>query len=143
MCSDKLLSLPYRFELAHHSLPDPSGLMRLLSPIILILLSTVYRLGYQFTMCNAITPQFICHDFPGLAAIVSYKAPEETFRCGSITLCLQVDINHLAILVNSTPQVMLLAVDLYEDFIDVEGIAVTAMLPFQSSSVYSAEFDTP
>jgi hypothetical protein len=38
---------------------------------------------------------------------------------------------------------MLLAIDLYKDFIDVEGIAVTAMLPFQSSSVYNAEFDTP
>ena len=78
-------------------------------------------------MCDSITTQFVGNDLPRRAAIVSYKAPEETFRRGSITLCLQVDINHLAILVNSTPQVMLLAVDLYEDFIDVESVAKTSV----------------
>jgi hypothetical protein len=43
---------------------------------------------------------------------------------------------------------MLLAVDLLvrhpgEDFIDEEGITVSAMLSLQSSSVYSSKFDAP
>jgi hypothetical protein len=43
---------------------------------------------------------------------------------------------------------MLLAVYLLvrhtgEDLIDVEGIAVASVFSFQSSSVYSSEFDTP
>jgi hypothetical protein len=38
---------------------------------------------------------------------------------------------------------MLLAVDLYEDFIDEERIAVTAVLSFQSSSVDRSELDAP
>jgi hypothetical protein len=37
---------------------------------------------------------------------------------------------------------MLLAVDSHEDFIDVEGIAVTAVLAFQSSRIYRTEFDS-
>ena len=38
---------------------------------------------------------------------------------------------------------MLLAVDPDEDFVDVEGITVASVLPFQSSSVKRTEFDTP
>lgn len=38
---------------------------------------------------------------------------------------------------------MLPAVDLDEDFVNIKGVAVSAMLSFQSSSVQSAEFDAP
>ena len=38
---------------------------------------------------------------------------------------------------------MLLNIDLYEDFIDEKGIAVSTMISLQPSSVYSTEFDTP
>ena len=38
---------------------------------------------------------------------------------------------------------MLLAVDLNEHFIDVEGIAVPLVLSLQSTSVYGPELDTP
>ena len=99
----------------------------MLSSIILILLSAVDRLRHQLPMGNGITPQFVGNDLLGLAAIFSYEAPEETFRHGSITLCLQVDISHLAILISSSPQLMLLAVDLYEGFIDVETVAKTSV----------------
>jgi len=54
MGTQKSLRLPGRLELTHPSLPDPGRLMRLLSPIILILLCTVDRLWYQLTMCNTI-----------------------------------------------------------------------------------------
>ena len=38
---------------------------------------------------------------------------------------------------------MLLAIDLDEDFIDVEGVAKASVLSLQSPSVNSSEFDTP
>jgi hypothetical protein len=38
---------------------------------------------------------------------------------------------------------MLLAVDLHEDFIDVEGVAISTVLSLQSSGVDSSEFDAP
>ncbi len=37
---------------------------------------------------------------------------------------------------------MLLAIDLDEDFIDVEGISVASVLPFQPSGINGSEFDT-
>jgi hypothetical protein len=38
---------------------------------------------------------------------------------------------------------VLLAVDLYEDFIDAESVTVTTMLSLHSPGVYSSEFDAP
>ena len=38
---------------------------------------------------------------------------------------------------------MLLAIDLDEDFVDVESVTVASMLSFQSSGVKSAELDAP
>jgi len=36
-----------------------------------------------------------------------------------------------------------LAIDLYEDFIDVGCVAVTLMLPLQSAGISGSEFDAP
>ena len=38
---------------------------------------------------------------------------------------------------------MLLAIDLYKDFIDVERIAEASMLSFQAASIDCSEFDAP
>ena len=38
---------------------------------------------------------------------------------------------------------LLPAVDPHEDLIDKEGVAIASVLSFQSSSVYSSEFDAP
>lgn len=38
-------------------------------------------------------------------------------------------------IVDSSPQVMLLAIDFHKDFINEEGIAITSVLTLQSSSV--------
>ena len=38
---------------------------------------------------------------------------------------------------------MLLAIDPDEDFINVEGVAVSSMLPLQSAGINGSEFYTP
>jgi hypothetical protein len=53
------------------------------------------------------------------------------------------NIHNFAILIHGPPEVMLLAVDLYEYFVDVEGITVSTMSTFQSSGIERAELDTP
>ena len=54
MCTQKPLSLTHRLESPHPSLSNPGRLMRLLCPVILILLRTVNRLGYQLTMSDTV-----------------------------------------------------------------------------------------
>ena len=58
-----------------------------------------------------------------------------------ITLRLKIDINHFTVPVDSPPQIMLLAVDLHEDFIDIEGISVVSMTSLQTAGINRFEFD--
>ncbi len=81
--------------------------------------------------------------------ICSHQVPPEIEQitnrsnCTQKPLGLKIHINDLAILVYSTPQVMLLAIDLYEDLVDEKGITVASVFPFQSTCVNSSELDTP
>ena len=69
MGTQKSLRLTCRFEPTHPSLPNSGRLVRLLCPIILILLSTVDRLGYQLPMCDAVTSQLVSHNLPGFTTM--------------------------------------------------------------------------
>ena len=117
--------------------------MRLLSPIILILLSAVYHIRHQFSMRHTIAAQLVRHNLPGFSTMTLQKTLEKPLRCGTITLSLQIDIHHLTILIDSPPQIMLLTVDLDEDFVDIEGVAIAVVLSFQSPGIFRAKFDAP
>jgi hypothetical protein len=75
----------------------------------------------------------------------------KTEKDGSLTITmsyaepsgLQIHINNLAILVYCLPKIVLLAIDLHEDFINEEGITIPSVFPLQSSSIQSAELDAP
>jgi hypothetical protein len=56
---------------------------------------------------------------------------------------LKIHINNLTILVNRSPQIMLLTVDLHEDFVNVEGVAIAPVLWFQSTGINGSELDAP
>ena len=86
-------------------------------------------------MRHAIATQLVGHYVPRFASMTSQQAPEEPFSRSPIPPGLRIDINHLAILINSSPQIVLLTVDPYEDFVDEECVAVTSMLALQSSSI--------
>ena len=117
--------------------------MRLLGPIILILFSTVDRLGGQLSMCNTIASQFIGDDLPGLTAMAPQQAPEEPLSRSTIPLGLKIYINHFAILVDRSPQIVLFSVGLHEDFIEVEGIAKALVLSLQATGINGTEFYAP
>ena len=73
----------------------------------------------------------------------SQEALEESFSSRTIPSRLEIYVNHLTILVDCPPQIMLFAINLYEDFIDVEGVTVALMLSFQTARLYCAEFEAP
>ena len=135
MRTQETLSLRYGFELPHTPLAHPGALMRLLRSIVGILRRIVNSFGNQFPVGDAIASQFVGNNLPGCTAMASEKALEEALRRSTIPAGLEKNINDFAILIHCTPQIVLLAVDLYEDFIDEECVAVTLVLPLQSSSI--------
>ena len=53
------------------------------------------------------------------------------------------DIEYVAILIDGAPEVMLLATDFDEYFVDVPGIAEPAFAAFQGAPIARPEFETP
>jgi hypothetical protein len=103
MCTQKSLSLSDRLELPHPSLPDSGRFMRLLSPIVFILLSTVDRLGDQLSMSYAITAQLVSHDLSRFTAVITEESPEKPFCCSPISPSLKEHINNLTVLIYGPP----------------------------------------
>ena len=55
----------------------------------------------------------------------------------------QKHINHFTILIDRTPKIVLLALDLHKDFIDEEGIAIALMPALQSPRIPRPKLDAP
>jgi hypothetical protein len=94
-------------------------------------------------MSNTITAQLIRHDLSGFTTMASHQSLEEPHCCCSISLCLEKHIYYFAILINSSPEIMLLTIDLYEHFIDKECVAVSSVLSLQTPCIFGTEFNTP
>ncbi|MFT6958023.1 MAG: hypothetical protein ACJAYC_003039 [Halieaceae bacterium] len=101
------------------------------------------RLWNQLAVRHSITSQLIRHNFPGLPSMTPYQPLEKPPCRSTITSSLEKNIYNFAILVNRSPQVMLLAIDLHKDFVDVERVAEAAVLSFQSASVQCSELYAP
>jgi hypothetical protein len=68
---------------------------------------------------------------------------KESFRGALITVRLHQDIDHVAILIHGTPEILLLAVDSYEDFVQMPSITQAALTPRQLSGIVRTEVLTP
>ena len=53
------------------------------------------------------------------------------------------DVDHVAVLIHGTPEILLLAVDSNEDFVQVPNIAEAALTPLQFSGIISTELLAP
>ncbi len=78
-------------------------------------------------MCNAIASQLIRYYLPGFI-LMYLQEPFKESLCGrTISSFLEKYINNFTILVNSPPEVMLFTINLDENLIDEESIAIATM----------------
>ena len=75
--------------------------------------------------------------------VIFQQSFEETRSSRSVTTCLEKHIDHLAILVNGPPQVLLLAIYLHKYFVDVESITEPLMPTFQPFGILGAKLVAP
>ena len=94
-------------------------------------------------MSNTVAPQFVGHHFSRLAGTRIEQKVEETHRRLSVSTRLQQHINHFTILIDCTPKIVLLALDLHRGFIYEEGVAIALVPTPWSCGVFGSELDTP
>lgn len=73
----------------------------------------------------------------------SYESPKKSLRSLSVSSGLQEYIDHIAILVNSSPQVVQLAINLHEDLINKESISVPLVFALQTPGVLGTKLVAP
>ena len=71
------------------------------------------------------------------------QSSKESFRGVLITVQLYKDVDHVAVLIHGTPEILLPAVDSNEDFVQVPNIAEAALMPLQFSGIVRTELLTP
>ena len=117
--------------------------MRKLCLVIGTLGRIVNCLWHKLSMRNAIASQLVRHNLSRFSLVIFQQPPEETLCSRTVTTVLEKHINHLAILINSPPQILLFTTNLHKYFIDVECIAEPLMAFFQSSSILRTELVAP
>jgi hypothetical protein len=71
------------------------------------------------------------------------QAFEKALCRSAISSGLQENIHHFSVLINGPPKILLLAVDLHEDFVDVERVTESPVSLCQSTCVLGSEPDAP
>ncbi len=90
-----------------------------------------------------IAPQLVGDHPPGTAALTLQQSTEEAFSCTPIAARLEQDVDHVAVLVDRTPEIALLATDVHEEFIQVPRIAQSTLSLFESTRILGTELPTP
>jgi len=72
--------------------------------------------------------------------LASQQSLKESSGCSLVRARLNQDVDHLAILIDRSPEVVLLAVDSHEEFVQMPGIAQTTLSPFECPSESGPNF---
>jgi hypothetical protein len=143
MGEEKVLRLSRRLESLHLPLSAPSRPMRVLGSIVEVATLPMLDIGQKLTLRNSITLQLV-RDDDARRIVQTFQQPlEEALRSGGISAALHEDIEHDPVLVDSPPEITLLAVDPDENLIHVPLVPRPRPAAAQIVREARAEFETP
>ncbi len=132
-----------RLEPAHRFLTQSRRLVRILRTVILPLLLEVFDTRYDFLLGHLIALELIGDDHARHVLQTLQELAEELLRGSQISAALDEDVQHVAVLIHRTPQVMGTAVDLDEDFIHVPLVTLSRTPAAQAVGVSLTKLATP
>ena len=113
------------------------------SPIVFVLACSMDHGREDVPMCSWITPKLVGDQLPRCLSLMFQDSTKEAFSGSTISTLGNQNIDHVPILIDCSPQVVALASDLYEQFIDVPDVAEPSLFSAQRSGVGRSEFLTP
>ncbi len=93
------------------------NLARDFCPILRVSASIMDGRGHDGPVRCRIAPPPVGDQLPGLASLTFQQLTEEAFRCTPIATRLDKDVHHIAVLIDSMPEIVLLTLDGYEELI--------------------------
>ena len=94
-------------------------------------------------MCSRVTPKLVGDQLPGCFSLMFQGPTKEAFSGSTISTLGDHNIDHVSILIDGPPKIEALTLDGDEEFIDMPGVAESALFPTQSAGIGRSEFLTP
>jgi len=131
------------FEPPHLSLALAGRLMRDFCSIVLVLLRAVNDGRHHEAVGRRVAAKLVCDQTPWRTALPFQQLTEEAFGRTPIAPGLDEDLNHVAVLVDGPPEILLAAVDVHEQFVQVPGVAQASLPAPEDAGVRRTEPPTP
>jgi len=90
-----------------------------------------------------IAPELVGDHPPGHAALAFQQLSEEAFSRTPIAARLEQDVDHVAVLVNGAPEILLLTPNVHEEFIQVPRITQPTLSLLEPTSILGTELPAP
>jgi hypothetical protein len=132
---EKPLGLASRFKSAHVPFPLAGRLMRDFGAIVGVTFRVVSHVAQNRSHRGRVAPKFVDNDTKRFLSLAAQQSSKESFCGALIAARLNQDVNHIAVLIHCTPEILLLAVDSNEDFVQVPYITEAALTPLQFSGI--------
>ena len=143
MQSQKPLSVMSGLESAHLTLPLTGWLMRHFTSVVGVLLGVVNRRRQSTSGGRPVAAELVGHQPSWLFLLAFQNLAEKALGGSGIATPLHEDVETISILVNGSPQIVLLATNLYKHFVDVPGIAEPTLTSFQGLAIARPELQAP
>jgi hypothetical protein len=143
MEGEKTLCVPGRFESAHLPFPLARRLMRGFDAIVGVPLHPVSHVAEDASHGSGVASQFVGNDLQWFGTLATQEFSKKSLCGALITMRLDQNVDHVAVLIHGAPQIPLLAVDSNEDFIQMPVVAQPSLSSLQSPSIVETELLTP
>ena len=113
------------------------------SPVVFVLACSMDHGREDVPMSCRIASKLVCDEFPRRLPLMFQGPTKEAFSGSTVSALGDQNIDHVPILIDGSPQVVALASDLYEQFIDVPDVAEPSLFSAQRSSIGRAKLPAP
>ena len=143
MRGQEALGMPVRFESAHGTFSHSGGWVRVLRPVVQSSATMAGDSRQDPLLRTRVAGKLIAHNGIGRVAMTFEQLAEEAQRGASISSPLHQDIEHLCALVQGTPQINQLPVDLAESLIEVPGAPAPYSAGTHTGGVFRSKLERP
>ena len=140
---EEALSLAGGLEPPHLSFSMADRFMRYLGSVVRPTTSIVRYCWHDLTMSSAIATELVGHQTIRPLALSLEQLAKEAYGSTAIPPGLNQDVNRVAILIDGSPQVLLLTLDLEEHLVKIPKVAELALFALQPPGIFAAELPTP
>jgi hypothetical protein len=134
------LGMAGRFESAHLPLSLAVRLMRDFGAIVGVASSVMINGRQEGSKRSSIAFEFVGDDSKRLFPLAAHQSLKEPLGGALIPAWLNQDVDHVTVLIHGAPEILVLAVDSHEDFVQVPDIAEAALAALELSSIVWTDF---